>query len=331
MYNVESYIGNCLDSIVNQDIPKDDYEIIILNDGSTDDSYAIAESYARKYDNIQLHSQENIGLYATRNRLLDLAQGDYVYNIDSDDYIIHNCFKGLLEIAFENKLEVLGFKSKDTSRLDLIGQKKEYALNDYKIYDGPEFLSKVKSHHITVWWYFVKRDFLISNSFKFKKNNPLEDGPFTLRLFYYTKKMAFLNADIHRYVKVPSSIMNSKNPAHLDSMVTSYLDVIGSYNDILIEIKNENTSNEKVIDKIKHFKNVSIYFLLFRLVKGNVSISAINSVLNKLSGINAYPLPYFINTKLHKVLIFIFNNKLFFYLFLYPVRFLYRNKVLRLL
>ena len=75
MYNVENYIGNCLDSIVNQDIPSEDYEIIILNDGSTDRSYAIAESYANKYDNIQLHTQENIGLYATRNKLLGLAKG----------------------------------------------------------------------------------------------------------------------------------------------------------------------------------------------------------------------------------------------------------------
>ena len=330
MYNVENYIGNCLDSVINQDIPVNEYEIIVMDDGSTDSSKTIADSYSKKHNNIIVYSQANIGLYATRNKLLELAQGDYIYNLDSDDYIVSGCLKALLNIAFNDNLDFLGFESLKTPRLDLVKPRSEANFNNFKICSGVDFLSNIKFHNITVWWYLVKRDFIISNNLKFEKNNPLEDGPFTLKLLYLAKRVVVLEADIHRYVEVPSSIMNNKDSSHLDKMVNSYLDVTDSYNSMINQVKENNPELIKVIKKIEYFRDVNVYFLLFRFLKGNASIKKINPILNELKNIRAYPMSYFIEAKLHKMVIFIFNHKYLFYSLLYPVRFLYNSKLIKL-
>ena len=68
VFNTEKYLARCLDSLVEQDIPEDQYEILILNDGSPDDSSTIARDYVSKYSQIRYQEQENIGLFETRNR-----------------------------------------------------------------------------------------------------------------------------------------------------------------------------------------------------------------------------------------------------------------------
>lgn len=87
-------------SCVNKNIPKKEYEIIIVNDGSPDGSQAIAEQYVEKYSNIKLINQENGGLSVARNNGLKVAQGKYVWYVDSDDWIAENC---LLDIKSWNE------------------------------------------------------------------------------------------------------------------------------------------------------------------------------------------------------------------------------------
>ena len=91
VYNVEDYLRDCLDSIVNQTLK--DIEIICINDGSTDNSLEILEHYKSKDERIKVISQENGGISAARNKGIDLASGDYISFIDSDDYIDNNFYE----------------------------------------------------------------------------------------------------------------------------------------------------------------------------------------------------------------------------------------------
>ena len=91
MYNVEPYIEKCLLSCLNQNIPHADYEIIVVNDGSPDGSLGIARRIASTVDNMLIVSQENGGLSAARNKGLSYAKGEYVWFVDSDDWIEENC------------------------------------------------------------------------------------------------------------------------------------------------------------------------------------------------------------------------------------------------
>ena len=95
VYNVEKYLAECLDSLLDQDIPREDYEIICVNDGSPDGSLAILRDYEAKYANIRVIDKENGGVASARNTGLDAAQGDYIWFFDSDDLVRRN-FLGTL-------------------------------------------------------------------------------------------------------------------------------------------------------------------------------------------------------------------------------------------
>lgn len=91
VYNSEKYISPCLDSLLEQDLDKDEYQIICINDGSTDDSLRILNTYAKLHDNILVIDKPNSGVSATRNMGLSVACAEYVWLVDSDDWIARNC------------------------------------------------------------------------------------------------------------------------------------------------------------------------------------------------------------------------------------------------
>ena len=102
VYNVEKYLGRCLDSVVNQTFT--DIEIICINDGSSDNSLEILKRYAQRDRRIKIFTQENSGLSASRNVGMKYASGDYIYFIDSDDYLVKTAFEELYKIATINNL-----------------------------------------------------------------------------------------------------------------------------------------------------------------------------------------------------------------------------------
>lgn len=95
VFNVERYLPECLDSLLDQDISHEDYEIICVNDGSTDGSMEILQYYEAKHTNIYIIDKENGGVASARNAGLDAARGDYIWFVDSDDFIRHSCLSML--------------------------------------------------------------------------------------------------------------------------------------------------------------------------------------------------------------------------------------------
>ena len=110
VYNVEKYLKDCLDSVVNQTL--EDIEIICVNDGSTDNSLAILEDYAEKDSRIKIITQENKGLGGARNTGLYHANGEYISFIDSDDWIELNTFEELYNMSKNLDLDMLMFQMK---------------------------------------------------------------------------------------------------------------------------------------------------------------------------------------------------------------------------
>ena len=102
VYNVEKYLGECLDSLLDQDIDQSDYEIVCVNDGSTDGSPEILAGYAQRHPNIRVVTKENGGLPAARNTGVDHSRGDYIWHVDSDDFVRETYFADVCRIISEN-------------------------------------------------------------------------------------------------------------------------------------------------------------------------------------------------------------------------------------
>ena len=98
-YNVEDYLAECLDSCLHQDIPATDYEILCVDDGSTDKTPMICEEYSNAHENIRVHHQTNQWQSGARNSGLDIAKGDWIWFVDADDLICPNCLSELKTIA----------------------------------------------------------------------------------------------------------------------------------------------------------------------------------------------------------------------------------------
>lgn len=105
VYNVEQYLKNCLDSIAGQTFQE--MEVIIVNDGSEDNSLDILRDYDAEYEHFQLIDQENRGMSTARNVALDIAKGDYIGFLDSDDFFDINMYEHLIEIAEEKKADIV--------------------------------------------------------------------------------------------------------------------------------------------------------------------------------------------------------------------------------
>lgn len=111
VYNVEDYLENCIHFLHDQELENSLFEIILVNDGSTDQSLSVCKSLARQYPSVRVVDQPNKGLSAAHNRGIDSARGRYIYFIDSDDYIKSH----FLQIALNEDLCFVGFSLFSTS------------------------------------------------------------------------------------------------------------------------------------------------------------------------------------------------------------------------
>lgn len=210
VYNVEQYIARCIDSCLSQDIPHEEYEIIVVNDGTPDNSMAIVDNYCREYQNIRIINRENGGLSAARNTGLEAARGKYVWFVDSDDRISADCISDLLNYAETDDLDVLclGLNLEYTD-----GRIEKFPIESdekMRIYDGKDFIVNVEMPP-AAWAAIFRRGFLVNNGLKFYEGILHEDHEFTPRAYCLAERIAYCDAAVYYYNQRVGGIMKSKN------------------------------------------------------------------------------------------------------------------------
>lgn len=182
-YNVEPYIEECIRSLYDQDIPQEEYEVICVDDCSPDGSRAIVERLQQEYPTLKLLiHQENKRQGGARNTGMKVAQGRYIWYVDSDDYIKPNCLKGLLDLAENEDLDILQFYySKDnvvpTEILDSgICTGSEY------VFDVP-VKEKPLLRCCVVWRCLIKSELLRKNNIWFAENVQYEDDDYAYMMY----------------------------------------------------------------------------------------------------------------------------------------------------
>lgn len=159
VYNASKYLEECLLSLISQDISPDEFEIICVDDGSTDDSKLILEDYRKRYSNVVVCYQENTGVSSARNRGIKEAKGNYIWFVDSDDFISHNILNQLKNIALTNNADRVTVESYSfKNNLDIDEQQRFYknSLN-------PNVPYKLVMATRTLY----KREYLLKNNIEF--------------------------------------------------------------------------------------------------------------------------------------------------------------------
>lgn len=224
VYNVEKYIERCLQSCLEQDLEVSDYEIIVVNDGSPDNSLEIANNFAREHSNIKILDQQNYGLSVARNEGLKIAQGKYIWFVDSDDWIKTNCILELYNLCNDNNLDVLLFDAWDVEN-DIYKKRNSIKSNTNQIEIGINYLDYYNIV-FPVCFKIFKRNFLTSNSIYFLQNIYHEDNEFTPRMFYYANRVLSIKKSLYYVNTNPNSItrsVNSKKAYDLILICRSYL------------------------------------------------------------------------------------------------------------
>lgn len=203
-YNVEPYVEKCIESLENQDIPKGEYEILAYNDESKDNTLQVLEKLAKKYQNVKVASHKNKGLSGTRNRGIREAQGDFIWFIDSDDWISENCL-GKIIASITDKTDIVAFsgfipEGNRSVGADIYGEKviDKQTLFTYGFADGAPF-------------YMHRRDFLIKNNLFFKEGIKHEDTLFTPVILNEAREIYFYRTPVYHYLLRAGSITTVKD------------------------------------------------------------------------------------------------------------------------
>lgn len=215
-YNVEEFLAECLDSLLNQDLSRDLYEIIVINDGSTDQSLSIAERYAEHNSNIKIISQKNSGLSMSRNRGVQEVSGKYIWFIDSDDWITADCLQKII-----GKIEHNDFPDMVAiSRLKYLSNERieKYIENSTDGISGKEFLYK-RIYQAPAQCYLFKKEFLKNHNLTFKSGIYHEDAEFTPRALFYANRIVFVSDIIYFHRHREKSITTLANYKRCDDLI----------------------------------------------------------------------------------------------------------------
>ena len=209
VFNVEKYVEKCLDSICSQIVCSNNVEVIVINDGSTDNSWNIVHQYEVTYHFIKCFHQKNRGLSATRNRGIELATGNYVWFVDSDDWLESDALKKLF-YCMQKYPETEVFVTSLTYILNGTPILVDIPKRDYHLMSGKHYASVEKLRTGASQRFIIKRKLLIDNKLRFVEGILHEDGPFGYLLMWHAKRIVILPDSLYCYRQRSNSIMHLK-------------------------------------------------------------------------------------------------------------------------
>lgn len=222
VYNVEKYLEQCLDSIINQTV--NNYEIIAINDGSTDNSLEILKKYENRIGNFKIINKNNEGLSVARNVGLSNSTGKYVLFLDSDDMLRKDAIEKITQVAIDYDVDLITF---DAFRFDDEGEKQYSRIPERKgifknkVMSSEEFIKACRKKCLLMsTLHCYKRTILINNKIDFIKGLLHEDEYHSLTSYRYIKNVAYIEEQLYiRRFRANSIMTNNiyKNNKSLES------------------------------------------------------------------------------------------------------------------
>lgn len=286
VYNTEQYVLRCLQSIVGQQLWPDDYEILAVDDGSTDGSRAVIESFSRDHAQVRLLTQENAGVSAARNLALDNARGRYIMFVDSDDCLGDDVMHKLLQRVLDEDLDVLSFNYNcEDSRGNELPHTRQDNYESTKVAKGYDFL---REHSMTpyVWRFLIRREYLERGGWRFDTSLiACEDGALISRFLLNAERMAHDDTIAYRYVNRSDSAMHNPDPEHLRRRVFSQVDAAALIDKAARQF--EASANLKAPASVDGLRNVYLYFSMTKAF----TCGLVDEVLGRIREAGLFPFP----------------------------------------
>lgn len=236
MYNVAQYLEKCIGSVYNLGLHEGEFEIILIDDGSPDNSLAIATRLTKDKKNVKIISQENKGLGGARNTGLKIAEGQYVLFLDADDLLILRDYNFLFS---GKELYQLGSKNVSTDFKIL----SSYTPPDIESISGVDFWSQyeiIPSACNKIY----KRDFLLQYDLFFKEHIYSEDIEFNTRVMFHVQKLESRSEVLQYFIQSPNSITRNVSKSRQKKMFDDLKQILI----ILLSFKKYNSSNQQQED-----------------------------------------------------------------------------------
>jgi len=224
MYNTAAYMPKCLDTLLEQDIPQSEYEIILVDDCSPDNSLEMAKEYAQKVNSEErivnsefirvIHHEKNKGLAAGRNTGIDAAKGEYLCFVDPDDYIEKNSLAALLKQMDDEQLDMLRFNyQKVDEQYNNMPDSEIEARFDYtpKIMTGTEFLAHRLGIGCYVWAYIYRLEFIRKTGIRFFEGCFFDDTPWLPRILQKAQRINVTPVRHQYYLQRNGSMVRAHN------------------------------------------------------------------------------------------------------------------------
>ena len=315
MYNTASFLPRCLDTLLDQDIPADSYEIILVDDGSTDNSLELAQEYAAKSTSdatmptIRVEHHANKGLAGARNTGLKAATGKYLCFVDPDDYIKNQSLSALLNQMDEENLDVLRFNyQKVDEEGNYLADSEMESSFDYssKIMSGIEFMQDRLTTSCYVWAYIYRRELIIENDIYFDESCYFDDVPWLPRVLPLATRMNIINKRHLYYTQRKGSLVHTVNSTAVKRKIDGQMK--------LLQILHDHKPNLRIKDWYNRMYTHLVVSILTTVANNLYSMR--NEYIDRIKEYNLFPLSpdKMLKNNKHKITLINLNPKLFMWL-----------------
>lgn len=249
VYNAEQYLAECLQSLLEQDIPKEDYEILCVNDGSKDNSLKILREFEGRYANVVVIDKQNSGVATARNIGLDAAQGEYVWFVDADDFLKANMLSALRGKALETNCDLLtvgGYLFTDA-----------FTEMERAAFSQKKLPINVPWYDAVVWRNVFRRGFLQEHGlcFRYPDLTNGEDGLFMYEVTLFSPKRAEIEEVLYFYREHSGSAETAVSLENRRKKLRSYIRITK----ILQEYYQSGRTDARTVNKLMSFLWFSLY------------------------------------------------------------------------
>lgn len=274
-YNVAQYIEPCLASVFGQNMQEGDFEVLIIDDGSTDDSQKIAIEVSSNKSNVQVIAQQNKGLGGARNTGISNATGNYLLFLDADDRLFPEVIEELLHLAHEEKLDILEFAVQGIDEkgeiLYCVTNKSNVFCSGFDYYNSVRFMNSACNK-------LYKRNFLIENDLLFLEKIYIEDFEFNTRCFAKAQRVQATDLLGAKFLQTQNSITRNTDKVKRKKMVSDIIMVLEETKNLYERHPKTSQSDIFYLERL----NFLVATLFYQLIKNKASYKEVKSLKEEL-------------------------------------------------